>query len=96
VFSDKDDMDMFIMGVLSSHMHNTAMTQTSRHKQQPRQRTRTDYTIFGRLVCKKMFLFMTGWERERRNSINVNCFKLYKILLFLLVKQFISSWTLDR
>ena len=50
---------MLILGVLNAGMRNGEETASSKRKaQKERQKSRTEYQLLGRTVCRKAFMFL--------------------------------------
>ena len=65
---DSNDLDMIILGKLSSGLHLSQSTVRSRQVQTERKAPRTDYFHHGRQICMHTFCYMHAISRQRQDK----------------------------
>ena len=65
---DSNDLDMIILGKLSSGLHLSQSTVRSRQVQTERKAPRTDYFHHGRQICMHTFCYIHAIRRQRQHS----------------------------
>ena len=65
---DSNDLDIIILGKLSSGLHLSQSTVRSRQVQTERKAPRTDYFHHGRQICMHTFCYIHAIRRQRQHS----------------------------